>query len=125
MADTGKLMTIGWLLVLSLISGFGMALGGKPLEGSFSVLHKLSAVVCLVFIALRTTAAIRLFEARPLILTFAGIFGAAFLAACVTGSIQSIPSHAGPVWLNLHRTAWIIALIACGVVGRLMMFHGR
>jgi uncharacterized membrane protein YadS len=121
MANAEKFTTIGWLLIFSLISGFGMALGGKPLHASFAILHKLSAVVCLVFIVLRISTAFRLFASRPAILTLVVIFAVAFLAACVTGSIESIPSQAGPLWLNLHRTAWIIALAACGVAGRLMM----
>jgi len=120
MAGADKLTAIGWPLILSLISGFGMAVSGKPLEASFSILHKLSAVACLVFIVLRLATAIRLFESRPLILTFAGIFILAFLAACVTGAIQSTPSQASALWLNLHRASWIIALIASGVVWRLM-----
>lgn len=125
MADMEKLKTIGWLLIISLISGFGMAFTGKPLNAFFSVIHKLSAVVCLIFIVLRVTTAIRLFGSRPAILAFAGIFVVAFLTACVTGVTESIPSQASPLWLNLHRTAWIIALIACGAVWRMMMLNSK
>jgi hypothetical protein len=125
MTDAGKLTMIGWLMILSLISGFAMAFCGKPLHASFSVLHKLSAGAGLVFIVLHIATAIRLFVTRPAVLAFVWVFVAAFLAAIVTGSIQSIPSQAGQLWLNLHRASWIIALIACGVVGRMMMLHGR
>jgi hypothetical protein len=125
MTDAGKLTMIGWLLILSFVSGFAMAFCGKPLHASFSILHKLSAVAGFVFIVLRITTAIRLFETRPAVLAFVWIFVAAFFAAFVTGSIQSIPSQAGPLWLNLHRASWIIALIACGVVGRMMMLNGK
>ena len=120
MVDVEKLRTIVWLLVVLLVTGFGMALSEKSLHAGFSVLHKLAAVVCFVFIILRAPTTIRLFESHPAILTFVMIFVIAFLAACVTGSIQSIPSQASPVWLNLHRTAWITALIACGVAGHMI-----
>ena len=101
-----------------------MTLSEKSLHAGVSVLHKLAAVSCFVFIILRAPS-IRLFESRPAILTFVAIFVIAFLAACVTGSIQSIPSQASPVWLNLHRTAWIIALVACSVAGYMIATSRR
>jgi hypothetical protein len=115
-----RLTVIVWLLVAALVSGVGLGFSGKPLQIPFSIVHKLSAIVCLVFLALRMGAALRMFTPRPPILAAMAIFAAAFLAAFVTGIVQSIPTQAGPLWLNLHRAAAIVATLACAAAWRLM-----
>ncbi len=114
-----KLIAVGWLFLLALSSGIAMALFGKPLQAPVSVVHKLSAVACIVFLILRIGVAIRLFESRPTLLATIAMFVIAFLAAFVSGIVESIPAQASGLWLNLHRIAAIVAAIACAAAWRL------
>lgn len=114
-----KLTVVGWFFLLTLASGIAMALPGKPLHALLSIVHKLSAIACLVFLILRIGAAIRLSESKPALAATLAIFAIAFLAAFVSGIVQSIPAHVSSIWLNLHRIAAIAATIACAVAWRL------
>ncbi len=114
-----KLIVIGWFFLLVIVSGIAMALSGKALHAPLSIVHKLSAVTCMVFLFLRAGVAIRLFESRPALLATIAIFVIAFLAAFVSGVVQSIPASASVLWLNLHRIAAATGAIACAVAWRL------
>ena len=113
-----KLAVIGWLFLIALVSGLAMALAGKLFHAPLSIIHKLSAVLCFVFLLLRIVVAIRLFEPRPAILATIVVFAGAFIGAFVTGVVQSIPAQAGALWLNLHRAAVIVATIAFAAASR-------
>ncbi len=114
-----KLAAIGWLFLLALLSGVAMALFGKPLRAPLSVVHKLSALACMVFLILRIGAVIRLCESRPQLSATIAMLMIALLAALVSGIVEGIPAHANALWLNLHRAAAIVATIACAVAWRL------
>jgi hypothetical protein len=115
-----RLAVIGWWFLIAVVSGVGTGLRGKPLHIPFSIVHKLSAVACLVFLALRLGAAVRLFESRSALLAALAIFSAGFLTAFVTGILQSIPSAASPLWLNAHRAGAIVAILAFAAAWRLL-----
>jgi uncharacterized membrane protein len=120
-----RLALIGWLVLIALVTGFGAASSIKPIQIPFSILHKLSAIVCLVLISLRISGALGLFKSQPTITLTIWIFVAAFLAACVTGVVHSLPAQGGPLWLNLHRVAASVSAIACGVAARLIVVSAR
>jgi hypothetical protein len=120
-----KLTVIGWLFFIALVTGVGTGFAGKPLQIPFSILHKLSAMVCLVFLVLRIAAAVRLFESRPLLIAALAIFTLGFLAAFASGIVQSIPAQAGALWLNLHRASAIVATAACIAAWRLTALQLR
>lgn len=120
-----RLHVIGWLFLLALVSGLGVGLAGKALHAPLSIVHKLAAVTCMVFLVLRIGAAFRLCESRQALLVSMAFFATAFLAAFVSGIVQSIPSQAGTLWLNLHRVAAIAATVACAGAWRLMTLKLR
>jgi len=120
-----KLIVIGWLFLLALISGVVMGLSGKTLQAPLSIVHKLSAVACMVFMVIRISAAIRLFEGRSALLVTIVTFLVACSATLASGIVQSIPAHASPLWLNLHRFASAVAAIACAVAWRLIVIGMR
>ena len=49
----------------------------------------------------------------------------AFLAAFVTGIVQSIPACASSLWLNLHRLAAAAVTVGCAAAARLIVIGGR
>ena len=75
-------------------------------------------IVCLVLVLLRIAGALQLFASPPVLRAAIIAFGVTFLAAFVTGVVQSIPACAGPLWLNLHRAAAALAAITCAVAAR-------
>lgn len=109
-----KLGVIAWLFIAILVSGFCEALAGRLLRMPLGVLHKLLAVLCLILL-LRIPGAIRANQVPPVLTAMMVTFGFAYLAAFVTGAVQSIPACASSLWLNLHRVAAGIAAIACAV----------
>jgi hypothetical protein len=125
MVPTQKLATVGWLFVIALVSGFGAGSAIKPVQIPFSIVHKLSAVACLVVIVLRIANLHDVYKAQSSIFIAISIFAAAILLACVTGVVHSLPSQAGPLWLNLHRVAAAASTIACGVGARLVVLSTR
>ena len=114
-----KLRLIGWLFAATLVSGLCMVFAGKVPHVPLAVVHKLLAVVCLV-VLLRNVGTFRAFEAPPALPAAIIVFAAAFLAAFATGAVQSMPSRASSLWLNLHRIASAIATIGCAVAARLI-----
>jgi hypothetical protein len=119
-----KLGVIGWVFVAILVSGLCMIFAGKFLHGPLALVHKLLAVFCLVWL-LRSAGALHAFAAPPALPAAIIVFAIAFLAAFVTGVVQSIPACASSLWLNLHRVAAAIAAIACGVTARLIAMAVR
>jgi len=120
-----KLIFVGWILLLTVVSGLGAGLPVKPLHGLFSVVHKLCALVCLVVVLLRITGVVRHFESRPAIVAAIAVFAVGFVAAFVSGVIQSIPTQASALWLNSHRISATVAFVACVIAWRLMVLNAR
>jgi hypothetical protein len=111
-----KLGVIGWLFVAILVSGLCRIVAGKSLQVPLGLVHKILALVCLILL-IRTAGTFRTFEA-PALRTAIVVFAIAYLAAFVTGIVQSIPAAASSLWLNLHRVAAAAAAIACAVAAR-------
>ena len=114
-----KLRVIGWLFVAILLSGVCMGLSGKFLQLPLAFVHKLLTVICL-FLLLRHVGTLRALAAPPVLRTAIVVFAIAYLAAFVSGAVQSIPACASSLWLNLHRVAAGTAAIACAVGARLI-----
>jgi hypothetical protein len=119
-----KLRVIVWLFVTILVSGLCMIFAGKVLHVPLALVHKLLAVLCLVML-LRNTGALQAFEAPPALPVALVVFAVAYLAAFVTGAVQSIPACASSLWLNLHRIASAIAAIGCAVAAHLIAMAVR
>ncbi|HUD57377.1 MAG TPA: hypothetical protein VMR02_19255 [Terracidiphilus sp.] len=111
-----KLGVIVWLLIAILVSGFCEAFAGRILQMPLAIVHKLLAVLCLILL-LRIPGTVRALQAPP-VTAMMVVFGFAYLAAFVTGAVQSIPACASSFWLNLHRVAAGISVIACAVAAR-------
>jgi hypothetical protein len=116
-----KLIVIGWLLLLVLVSGLAVGLSKKPLHAPLSIVHKLSAVACLVFLILRIGTAIRLFESRPTLLAAVAVLALSILAAFASGIVESIPGRESLAWLSVHRITSATAAIAAVIVARLWL----
>jgi len=119
-----KLGVIVWLFIAVLVSGFSEALAGRLLHMPLAILHKILAVLCLILL-FRIPGTIRAFQGPPVLTAMAVIFGFAYLAAFFTGAVQSIPACASSLWLNLHRVAAGIAVIACAVAARFIAMAVR
>ena len=119
-----KLRVIGWIFVAILLSGFCMGFAGKSLQLPLALVHKLLAVLCVVLL-LRNAGTLRAFEAPPVLPAALAVFAVAYLAAFVTGAVQSIPASASSLWLNLHRIAAAAAAIACALAARFIAMAVR
>ena len=119
-----KLRVIGWLFVAILLSGLCMGFAGKFLHLPLAFVHKLLAVLCL-FLLLRNAGTLRALGAPPVLPAAIVAFAVAYLAAFVTGAVQSIPACASSFWLNVHRVASAAAVIACAVAARLIAIAVR
>jgi len=122
---TDKLHVIGWLLVSILVSGLCKNITGRPLHVPLAVVHKLLAVLCLILLLFRIVGTLRIFTAPPALPVAIVVFAVAYIAAFVTGAIQSTPACASFFWLNLHRIASAIAATACAVAARLIATTAR
>ena len=118
-----KLRVIGWIFVAILLSGLCMGFAGKFLHLPLALVHKLLAVLCVVLLV-RNAGTLRAFEAPPVLPAALAVFAVAYLAAFVTGAVQSIPASASSLWLNLHRIA-AAAAIACAVAARFIAMAVR
>lgn len=116
MAENG-LRVIGWLFVAILVSGFCLSAAGRFLNVPLAIVHKLLALLCLIFL-IRSAGALRAFHAPPALPAAIIVFSVAFLAAFATGAVETIPACASSLWLNLHRVAAGVAVIACAVAAR-------
>ena len=119
-----RFATIAWLLVAILVSGLWETVAGRHLYVPIAITHKLLAVLCLILL-LRIPGTIRAIQAPPILAAMAVVFGIAYLAAFVTGAVQSIPVCASSLWLNVHRAAAGIAVIASAVAARLIVMAVR
>ncbi|HTW44033.1 MAG TPA: hypothetical protein VMD58_00690 [Acidobacteriaceae bacterium] len=119
-----KLRVIVWLFAAILVSGLSMIFAGKALHVPFALIHKLLAVLCLV-VLLRNAGALRALEAPPALPAALVVFAVAYLAAFITGIVQSIPACESSLWLNLHRVAAATSAIACAVAARLIAMAVR
>lgn len=119
-----KLRVIVWLFAAILVSGLSMIFAGKALHMPLALIHKLLAVLCLV-VLLRNVGALRALEAPTALPAALVVFAVAYLAAFITGIVQSIPACESSLWLNLHRVAAATAAIACAVAARLIAMAVR
>ena len=121
---TDRLGVIVWLFVAILVSGVCMIFAGKFLHIPLAIVHKLLSVLCLVLL-LRSAGTLRAIHEPPALSAAIVVFALAYLASFATGAIQSIPACANSVWLNLHRTAAVMAAIACAVATRFIAIAVR
>jgi hypothetical protein len=119
-----KLDVIGWLLLAVLASGLGVRLG-RPLAGPFTGVHKLASLLVLVFIAIRIVPVFRAFASQHAFIDVAAVFVLSFVTAFTTGVLESIPSRAGALWLNLHRISAVATAIAAALAARLLFLAAR
>jgi hypothetical protein len=89
-----------------------------------AIIHKLLAVPCLVLL-LRIAGVLRAFHAPPVLPAAIVFFAVAYLASFVNDAVQSIPTCARSLCLNLHRVAPAIAAIACAVAARFIAMAVR
>ena len=125
MSFAEKFFVIGLLLLATLVTGLWLALLGKPLNGMLGVLHKIFALILVMFLAIRISYLIRLFESGPAMRAAVVVLLLSILAAFATGIIESVPSVEGVVWLTMHRIASAMAAIAGGVTALLLMLNKR
>lgn len=125
MAVAQKLIVIGWLLLAVLASGVGMRWLGHPLSAPLSIVHKLAALLMLIFIAIRAAQAFKGFAGRPTLSIMAVIFLLSVVAAFTTGIVESVPSQSGALWLNLHRISAATVTIAAALLTRLLFLAAR
>jgi hypothetical protein len=114
-----KMRIIGALFVAILASGLCMIFAGKVLHMPLAIVHKLLSVLCLVLL-LRNAGTLRAFQAPAALPVWIIVFAVAFLAAFVSGAVQSIPACANAFWLNLHRVTSAVAAIGCAMTARLI-----
>lgn len=119
-----KLSVIGWLVAAIVVSGLCLGFAGRALGAPLAIIHKLLALVCLVLLV-RVAGTLRSFQAPPVLPSAMIVFAIAYLMAFVTGVVQSIPACASALWLNLHRVATGIAVIACVVAARFIVLALR
>jgi len=112
-----RLGVTGCVFAGILITGLLTIFTGKAMHAPLAVAHKLLALLCLFFL-LRSIGALRAFHAPPALPVALVVFAVAFLAAFATGIVQSVPSSAGLLWLNLHRVSAATAAVACAVAIR-------
>lgn len=118
-----KFIVIGLLLLATLLTGVWLGLLGKPLNGLPGVLHKILALILVIFLAIRVVHSARLFDSRPALLAAVAVLAVSILAAFASGIIESIPSLEGPAWLVLHRVAASVAALAGAVTARLLILN--
>jgi hypothetical protein len=116
---TRKLIAMGLLLLVTLVTGFWRGNAGNPaLSGT---VHKLLGLACVIY-----SAIVLYHTARPI------QFGTAYYAAIAvllvsmvaliaSGSLLTVPRANTTAWLALHRIASALAAIAAFVTARLLI----
>ena len=113
---TRKLIVIGLLLLATLVSGFG-----KTWNVHLSGFHKLFGLAWVVFTGILVYQAGRQIESRAAFFAAVAVLGVSVVALFWSGSVLTMPKLANGAWLNLHRVATAVAVIATGVLARLFL----
>lgn len=106
-------VTVGLLLLATLLSGLWVSYLGRPLNGLVFGIHKLIAVATIFVIGrhlyhLQQALGTRTFVELALIVAT----GLLFLALLVSGSVLSFEKPARPIFLRIHQIVPLLAVAA-------------
>lgn len=105
------LLIPGLLFLLSVVLGFFLSRGGRPLNTALSALHKLAAIASLVLFAVNTVNGGRVW-AEPLPTALAIATLTLFVALVATGAVLSGGKKTNRALLRLHNAATVLAAAA-------------
>lgn len=113
--------TPGLLLLLTLLSGLWLYLAGKPLNTAIFNLHKLIALGAVIVTGvgvnrLRTTV-----EFQGWLVVLVILLGVCVVSLFVSGALMSIGIKAYNLVRAVHNTATVVAALAAGIAGYLLV----
>lgn len=110
-----KIIAIGVLFLLTIISGIWLHNIGKPLNTLIFTIHKLLALATVLFTAITIYNLFKNTEIKTTILILIITAGFSLLALFISGALLSIGKLKGNIVLTIHNIATILAVFSSAV----------
>jgi hypothetical protein len=123
MNTTIKTISTGFLLALTIGSGFLLSYTGKPYSSALFNAHKLITVAAVVFTITISRSLYRTDGNKSLITAVLVLLSISVITLIASGAVMSIKDSAGRLFLTVHRIAPIIAVISTGFLLYLYMYR--
>jgi hypothetical protein len=110
-----KIIAIGVLFLLTIISGIWLHNTGKPLNTLIFTIHKLLALAAVIFTSIAIYNLHKNVEIKTIILILIVIAGLSLLALFISGALLSIGKPTGNIILTVHNIVTILAVFSTAV----------
>jgi hypothetical protein len=112
---TSKIITIGGLLILVIISGVILSKLGRPLNTLVFTIHKLSAVGAIVLLVININKLAKAANIPTLHIALIVITGLFFLALIVSGAFLSFEKPAPQIVLRIHQVLPLLVVASSAI----------
>jgi len=123
MAVTPKFIAMGLLLLAALVTGIWLGRLGEPLNPVVSTVHKLLALVWVIWAAIGVYHAARLLAPSASLIAVIAILAVSMVALIASGSVLTVPKLESAAWLAVHRIATVAAVAAFAIASRMLILY--
>ncbi len=116
MATSVRYIAPGIVFLLTLASGFWLSLAGKPLNGVIFNIHKLIALVAVVFTGILVARSLKGMETQALLIGLLILAALCIVALFATGALMSIGKVDYTLLRTLHNIAPAVLVLTMGAV---------
>jgi hypothetical protein len=110
--SVSRIIVVGVLLVLTLVSGIWLSNSGKPYNSVIFTIHKLIALGAVIATAVTVYQLRTSVDIRTLIIGAIVITGVLFIALFVSGALLSIGKPDHVAILTVHRAVPLLAVLS-------------
>ena len=114
-AITSKVMTVGGLLLLALVSGVILSKLGRPLNTPVFTIHKLSALVGIVLLVININKLVKAGTVPSLTIIMIVVTGVLFVGLVASGISLSFEKPVPQIFLRVHQVLPLLALAASSI----------
>lgn len=112
---TSKLVVIGLLFLVTLVTGVVLGLMGKPLNTAVFTIHKLAAMGGIILLAVNFIKLNKAVDVNAISLAMIVVTGLLFLSLIVSGAFLSFEKPALQIFVRLHQIVPVLALVSAVV----------
>ena len=120
-----KVVGIGSLFVVILLSGLWMSAGGKPYGTLPFTIHKLAGVAAAVYLALIARKTHQVAPLGPVQIAAIAITAVCFAGTVVAGGLLSVDLNLPAVVLTLHQALPVLTVLSAAGTLYLLLRSGR
>jgi Na+/glutamate symporter len=123
MSIVSKIIGTVLLFILTIVSGIWLSNSGKPLNTLIFNIHKLVALVSVIFIAIVIRNLLRNVEINHVILTLIIVTGLFVLILFISGALLSLGKPVNNIILTIHATTPIPTVITTAITIYLILVN--